>query len=90
MRSLVITIQGTVQKIGLRSSVLELAKSHGWKGEIKNHGDNEVLITLQDETIDALDFLKMLKKINPRLKADHFHVQELDLPAFSTFTILPS
>jgi hydrogenase maturation factor HypF (carbamoyltransferase family) len=42
MRSLVLTIQGTVQKIGLKSSVLELAKSHEWKGEIKNQGDNEV------------------------------------------------
>ena len=88
MRSLIITIKGKVQKIGLRHSVFELAKKMELKGEVQNMGSDQIMITLQGHDLKAEAFIAHLKKSNTRLQIENFEVTEKDLPSFTTFSII--
>lgn len=83
-------ITGTVQGVGFRPFIYQLAKVHGLFGYVKNLGNYvEVLIEGNKESLDK--FVKELPKKKPPLaKVKEIKTKNVPFSGYSKFTIVPS
>lgn len=83
-------ITGTVQGVGFRPFIYQLAKTHGLFGYVKNLGNYvEILIEGNQESLD--NFLKELPEKKPPLaKITEIKIKDVLFSGYSKFIIVPS
>ncbi len=83
-------IIGTVQGVGFRPFIYQLAKTHGLFGYVKNLGNYvEILIEGNQESLD--NFLKELPEKKPPLaKITEIKIKDVLFSGYSKFIIVPS
>jgi hydrogenase maturation protein HypF len=83
-------ITGTVQGVGFRPFIYQLAKVHGLFGYVKNLGNYvEILIEGNKESLD--DFIKELPEKKPPLaKVKEIKTKNVPFSGYSKFIIVPS
>lgn len=83
-------ITGTVQGVGFRPFIYQLAKAHGLFGYVKNLGNYvEILIEGNQESLD--NFLKELPEKKPPLaKITEIKIKDVLFSGYSKFIIVPS
>ncbi|WP_286966767.1 carbamoyltransferase HypF [Flavobacterium sp. UBA4854] len=86
-----ITISGSVQGVGFRPFVYNLAISYNLKGYVSNN-ENGVIIIVQEKSPTVTEFYKELKKKHPKnAKIKHIEIVEiLRDETFDTFSIRPT
>ena len=83
-------VTGTVQGVGFRPFIYQLAKAHGIFGYVKNLG-NHVEILIEGNTESLGNFLKELPEKKPPLaKVTEIKSKNVPYSAYSKFIIVPS
>ena len=82
-----IIITGTVQGVGFRPFVFNLAAGRGLKGWVGNAG-SDVIVEIEGEKAEALDFIDQVKERAPVLSGiETVDFEELPLEGFADFSI---
>jgi hydrogenase maturation protein HypF len=85
-----ILIKGTVQGVGFRPFVYNLAKKEDLLGEVKNDATG-VVIELNVTSDELESFIEALRKnLPPLAKIDHIAAQEIETKIFKDFSIAKS
>ena len=86
----ILHVTGTVQGVGFRPFVYQLAKAHGLFGYVKNLGNHvEILIEGSQESLE--NFLQdLLEKKPPLAKITEIKSKNVPVSAYSKFIIVPS
>lgn len=86
-----ITISGSVQGVGFRPFIYNLAISYNLKGYVSNN-ESGVIIVVQKKAATVTEFYKELKKRHPKnAKINHIEIVEiLSDQTFDTFSIKPT
>jgi hydrogenase maturation protein HypF len=86
----VLHVTGTVQGVGFRPFVYQLAKAHGLFGYVKNLG-NHVEILIEGNQGNLENFLQdLLEKKPPLAKITEIKSKNVPVSAYSKFIIVPS